>query len=72
MEELIVRGWEGLVGRVAGPMPFRLIFQPAMAALLALLAGFLTSTTLWRRAESARGLAETNAVQAQASAAAAR
>lgn len=39
MEELIVRGWEGLVGRVGGPMTFRLIFQPAMAALLALLAG---------------------------------
>ena len=39
MEELIARGWEGLVGRVGGPMTFRLIFQPAMAALLAVLAG---------------------------------
>ena len=39
MEELIARGWEGLVGRVGGPMTFRLIFQPAMAALLALRAG---------------------------------
>ena len=39
MEELITRGWEGLVSRVGGPMTFRLIFQPAMAALLALQAG---------------------------------
>ena len=39
MEELIARGWEGLVARVGGPMTFRLIFQPAMAALLALRAG---------------------------------
>ena len=39
MEELIMRGWEGLVGRIGGPMTFRLILQPAMAALLALRAG---------------------------------
>ncbi len=39
MEELITRGWDGLVARVGGPMTFRLIFQPAMAALLALRAG---------------------------------
>ena len=39
MEELIARGWEGLMARVGGPMTFRLIFQPAMAALLALRAG---------------------------------
>jgi hypothetical protein len=39
MEDLLVRGWEGLVARVGGPMTFRLIFQPAMAALLALRAG---------------------------------
>jgi hypothetical protein len=39
MEELIARGWEGLVARVGGPMTFRLIFQPAMAALLAWRAG---------------------------------
>jgi hypothetical protein len=39
MEELIVRGWEGLVDRVGGPMTFRLILQPTMAALLALRAG---------------------------------
>ena len=34
-----MRGWEGLVDRVGGPMTFRLILQPAMAALLALRAG---------------------------------
>jgi len=39
MEELIMRGWEGLVDRVGGPMTFRLILQPLMAALLALRAG---------------------------------
>ena len=39
MEELIIRGWEGLVDRVGGPMTFRLILQPTMAALLALRAG---------------------------------
>ena len=39
MEELIARGWEGLVNRVGGPMTFRLILQPLMATLLALRAG---------------------------------
>jgi hypothetical protein len=39
MEELIVRAWEGLLDRVGGPMTFRLILQPTMAALLALRAG---------------------------------
>ena len=39
MEELIVRGWEGLMDRVGGPMTFRLILQPLMAALLAVRAG---------------------------------
>ena len=34
-----MRGWEGLVDRIGGPMTFRLILQPAMAALLALRAG---------------------------------
>jgi Flp pilus assembly protein TadB len=36
---MIARGWEGLVARVGGPMTFRLILQPLMAALLALRAG---------------------------------
>ena len=39
MEEMIARGWEGLMARVGGPMTFRLILQPTMAALLALRAG---------------------------------
>lgn len=39
MDELIVRGFEGLVDRVGGPMTFRLILQPLMATLLALRAG---------------------------------
>lgn len=39
MEELIVRGWEGLMDRIGGPMTFRLILQPLMATLLAVRAG---------------------------------
>ena len=39
MEELIARGWEGLLARVGGPMTFRLILQPLMATLLAVRAG---------------------------------
>ena len=39
MEELIVRGWEGLMGRIGGPMTFRLIMQPLVASLLAVRAG---------------------------------
>lgn len=39
MEELIARGWEGLVARVGGPMTFRIILQPLMATLLAVRAG---------------------------------
>lgn len=39
MEEMIVRGWTNIVSRFGGPMTFRIILQPAMAALLALIAG---------------------------------
>lgn len=39
MRDMILRGWMNLFGRVGGPMTFRIILQPAMAALLALLAG---------------------------------
>ncbi len=39
MEELITRLLEHLHGRVGGPMTFRLILQPAMAALFAIRAG---------------------------------
>jgi hypothetical protein len=39
VEELITRLLEHLHGRVGGPMTFRLISQPAMAALFAIRAG---------------------------------
>jgi hypothetical protein len=39
VEELITRLLEHLHGRVGGPMTFRLILQPAMAALFAIRAG---------------------------------
>ena len=37
--DLLVRGWEQLVGRTSGPMKLRLILQPASAAFLAVRAG---------------------------------
>ena len=36
---MIVRAWTNLFSRVGGPMTFRIILQPTMAALLALMAG---------------------------------
>jgi hypothetical protein len=39
MEEAFRRGWENLVGRLDGPMSFRFIIQPAVATVLAILAG---------------------------------
>jgi hypothetical protein len=36
---MIVRAWMNLFGRVGGPMTFRIILQPTMAALLAVIAG---------------------------------
>jgi hypothetical protein len=39
MEELIARAWEGLVDRIGGPMTFRLILQPLMATILAVIGG---------------------------------
>jgi hypothetical protein len=39
MEEMFTRMFEDLIGRVSGPLKFRLILQPAMAAILALRAG---------------------------------
>lgn len=39
MRDLLVRGWMNLFDRVGGPMTFRIILQPAMATLLAVLAG---------------------------------
>jgi hypothetical protein len=34
-----VRGWDNFIARTSGPLHFRFFFQPAMAALLAILAG---------------------------------
>ncbi len=39
LSETIVRGWENLVGRFGGPMSFRLLIQPAVAAFFAIRAG---------------------------------
>ena len=39
MDDVVVRFWENLVGRVTGPMSFRLILQPAIAIVLAIRAG---------------------------------
>jgi hypothetical protein len=39
MGELLTRVWENLLGRVHGPLTFRLILQPLAAALIATRAG---------------------------------
>jgi hypothetical protein len=39
MKDFFARTWQDLVGRVGGPMTFRLILQPIMAAILAIRAG---------------------------------
>jgi hypothetical protein len=39
MEEMFARIFENLIGRVSGPMKFRLFLQPTMAAILAIRAG---------------------------------
>lgn len=39
MEEAITRLWEHLGDRVGGPMSFRLIMQPAMAAIIGVVDG---------------------------------
>ena len=39
MEDLLSRVVEDIVGRVSGPMKFRLILQPVVAALLAIRSG---------------------------------
>lgn len=39
MEEILTRIWGNLIGRVHGPLTFRLILQPAMAVFLAIRAG---------------------------------
>jgi hypothetical protein len=37
--ETIARGWENLLGRLGGPMSFRILLQPAVAILFAIRAG---------------------------------
>jgi hypothetical protein len=37
--ETLARGWENLVGRLGGPMSFRLLMQPAVAIFFAVRAG---------------------------------
>lgn len=39
MEELLARIWENLAGRLDGPMKFRLLLQPTVAAIFAIRAG---------------------------------
>lgn len=39
LTETIARGWENLLGRLGGPMSFRLLVQPAVAAVFAIRAG---------------------------------
>jgi hypothetical protein len=39
MDELLTRVWTNLVGRLHGPLQFRLLMQPLMASLLAIRAG---------------------------------
>ncbi len=39
MADMLGRAWDQLVGRLTGPMAFRLVMQPIMAAILAARAG---------------------------------
>jgi hypothetical protein len=41
MDDELARFWANLVGRVTGPMSFRLVLQPAVAVFLAVRAGLL-------------------------------
>ncbi len=40
MEEMFTRAWENLLARDSGPLQFRLLIQPLMAAFLAVRAGW--------------------------------
>jgi hypothetical protein len=63
MDDLLARTWDHLVGRTVGPLRFRLIVQPIVAATLAVRAGrrdaaqnrppFLSSTSLDRSRRAA-------------------
>ena len=39
MNEILQRMWENLIGRLTGPMNFRVVIQPAVAIILAIRAG---------------------------------
>jgi hypothetical protein len=39
MHDFFTRVWTNLIGRVEGPMKFRLVFQPLMACILGIRAG---------------------------------
>jgi len=39
MEDMLSRVWENLGGRIGGPLTFRLILQPLVATVLAVMAG---------------------------------
>ena len=43
MEEIVTRIYENMVDRVSGPMNLRLILQPVMAAVFAIMAGLKDS-----------------------------
>ena len=45
MDDLLTRLWENLGGRIGGPLTFRLILQPLVAAALAVRAGLLDART---------------------------
>jgi hypothetical protein len=39
MDDSLARLWQDMIGRISGPMSFRLVLQPAVAAIIALRAG---------------------------------
>ena len=45
MEQMLVRTWEDLIGRIEGPLAFRLFLQPTVAAILAIRAGIKDART---------------------------
>jgi hypothetical protein len=45
MDDFVMRIWGDLTGRVGGPMSFRLLLQPAVAAFLAVRAGLHDART---------------------------
>ncbi len=45
MGEFFVRSWDHLMGRMSGPFHFRFFFQPMMASLIAIRAGFRDART---------------------------